>query len=46
LFGRPAAWCTVALEQRERTQLLELENDLIASHVFVTGRPPKAQFLG
>lgn len=27
-------------------QRLELENDLIASHVLVEGRPPAAQFLG
>ena len=27
-------------------QRLELENDLIASHILVEGRPPRAQFLG
>lgn len=34
------------LEHMPRTQLLELENDLIAAHVLGTGKPPSAQFLG
>jgi hypothetical protein len=29
-----------------KVNLLEHENDLIASHVCATGKPPLAQFLG
>jgi hypothetical protein len=36
----------VDLPEIDRTQLLELENDLIASHIRVCGRTPSAQFLG
>lgn len=36
----------VGLEAMSTRQLLEIENDLIASHVLVRGGPPTAQFLG
>lgn len=42
--GMMASW--VALERLERAQLLEIENDLIASHLLTQGRSPSAQFLG
>jgi hypothetical protein len=38
-----ASWIAV---QAPIVNLLEHENDLIASHVFTTGEPPGAQFLG
>ena len=37
----PSGWAVLALAPR---QLLEVENDLIASHMAVFGRPPRVQF--
>ena len=45
-FAGNLTWDWVDLPEIDRTQLLELENDLIASHVRVCGRTPSAQFLG
>jgi hypothetical protein len=45
-FAGNLTWDWVDLPEIDRTQLLELENDLIASHVHVYGRTPSAQFLG
>ena len=45
-FAGNLTWDWVDLPEIDRTQLLELENDLIASHVRVGGRIPSAQFLG
>ena len=39
----PYGWAVLALAPR---QLLEVENDLIASHMTVFGRPPRVQFGG
>jgi hypothetical protein len=39
-----ASW--VALPETSQQQLLEIECDLIASHMLVHGTPPSAQFLG
>ena len=41
--GRDARWDWSALDLSSR-QLLEVENDLIAGHVHVFARPPRAQF--
>ncbi len=45
-FAGDLTWDWVDLPEIDKTQLLELENDLIASHVRVYGRTPSAQFLG
>jgi hypothetical protein len=45
-FSEDLTWSWVSLPNVHRTQLLEVENDLIASHVFIHGHPPEAQFLG
>ena len=45
-FDDDVAWDWVDLSGTHRTQLLEVENDLIASHVETLGQPPVAQFLG
>jgi hypothetical protein len=45
-FARDLTWDWVDFPEIDRTQLLELENDLIASHVRVYGCTPRAQFLG
>jgi hypothetical protein len=45
-FGDEPLWSCTAVEHGHPTQLLELENDLIASHVCTTGHPPRAQFFG
>ena len=45
-FDDDVTWDWVDLAGTHRTQLLEIENDLIASHVETLGRPPEAQFLG
>jgi hypothetical protein len=45
-FAGDLTWDWVDLPEIGKTQLLELENDLIASHVHVYGRTPSAQFLG
>ena len=45
-FSGDLTWGWVTLPNVHRTQLLEVENDLIASHVLVHGHPPEAQFLG
>ncbi len=45
-FSGDLTWGWVSLPNVHRTQLLEVENDLIASHVLVHGHPPEAQFLG
>jgi hypothetical protein len=39
----PSGWAVLGLAPR---QLLEVENDLIASHMTVFGRPPRVQFGG
>jgi len=46
LFGavREASWCD--LSDLPHRQLLEIENDLIASHVVTVGAIPLAQFMG
>jgi hypothetical protein len=36
----------VELSRTQSTQLQEIENDLIASHVLLHGHPPGAQFRG
>ena len=45
-FAGDLTWDWVDLPEIDKTQLLEIENDLIASHVRVYGRTPRAQFLG
>ncbi len=45
-FAGDLTWDWVDLPEIGKTQLLELENDLIASHVRVHDRTPDAQFLG
>jgi hypothetical protein len=45
-FDDDVAWNWVDLAGTHRTHLLEIENDLIASHVETLGQPPVAQFLG
>jgi hypothetical protein len=45
-FAVALDWQFVDLPNMHPTQLLEIENDLIASHVLAHGHPPKAQFLG
>ncbi|SVA46481.1 uncharacterized protein METZ01_LOCUS99335 [marine metagenome] len=45
-FVADLTWDWVDFPEIDRTQLLELENDLIASHVSVYGCIPRAQFLG
>lgn len=45
-FDDDVAWDWVDMAGTHRTQLLEIENDLIASHAETIGRPPTAQFLG
>jgi len=45
-FSGDLTWEWAELGDAHRTQLLEIENDLIASHVLVCGRPPEAQFQG
>jgi hypothetical protein len=45
-FADPTEVSWVDLEAMPTRQLLEVENDLIASHVLVRGVPPLAQFLG
>lgn len=45
-FAGDLVWDWVELSRTQSTQLLEIENDLIASHVLLHGHPPSAQFLG
>jgi len=45
-FAGDPVWDWVELSRTQSTQLLEIENDLIASHVLLHGHPPSAQFLG
>jgi hypothetical protein len=46
LFGAEVEASWVPRDDLPTRCLLEIENDLIASHVLVRGRPPAAQFLG
>jgi hypothetical protein len=45
-FAGPLAVSFVALDAVGPRGLLEIENDLIAAHMVVVGRPPSAQFMG
>ena len=45
-FNETIIWEWADLSELKRTQLLEIENDLIASHMLAHDRPPDAQFLG
>ena len=45
-FSADLIWEWVDLNGTHRTQLLEIENDLIASHIITQGAAPSAQFLG
>ena len=45
-FDESIIWQWASLNELKRTQLLEVENDLIASHMLAHDRPPDAQFLG
>jgi hypothetical protein len=44
MLGGHVSW--VELPGMAKLNLLEHENNLIASHVSATGRAPRAQFLG
>jgi hypothetical protein len=45
-FSGPLDASWVELHAIAKTNMLEHETDLIASHVYVIGRPPQAQYLG
>lgn len=45
-FDKSVIWQWANMYELNRTQLLEIENDLIASHMLAHDRPPNAQFLG
>ncbi len=45
-FAGDLVWDWVELSRTQSTQLQEIENDLIASHVLLHGHPPGAQFRG
>ena len=45
-FSAALIWEWVDLDDTHRSQLLEIENDLIASHIITQGAAPSAQFLG
>jgi hypothetical protein len=45
-FPAETLWSWAVPTLRHPTQLLEFENDLIASHVLSLGQPPRCQFVG